>query len=142
MGESHFSGEQHSDQERTFIQNEEEIVKIQNHHKNISIQIKDALLRNELEDIGDLLHESWETKRKLGNKISNPRIDKLYEIGLLNGAYGGRLLGSGGGGYILFFFPPKRRNQLVKSLRNAGAEIMEFNFEFDGTKVWSVKNKF
>lgn len=142
VGKSHFSGEQHNEQENKFKQAEDEIVRIQNEHKRIAIDIKDALLRNELENVGRLLHESWKNKRKLSNSISNPEIDNLYETGLKNGAYGGRLLGSGGGGYILFFFTPKKRNQLLKALTDEEGEIMEFNFEFGGTKIWPVKTKF
>ena len=108
--------------------------------KNIAIEIKNALLRNELGKIGELLHESWENKRKLEKGISNPRIDQLYEVGRRNGAIGGRLLGAGGGGYILFFHSPKKRNQLQSSLKSEGGEIMDFNFEFAGTKIWTVNN--
>jgi len=58
-----------------------------------------------------------------------------------NGANGGKLLGAGGGGYILFSYSPKKRNQLVKSLEDCGGEIMNFNFESNGTRVWNSLEK-
>ena len=141
VGKSHFSAEQHAHQESTFMENEEEIVKIQEEHKKIAIKIRDALLTNELEDVGRYLDESWKNKKKLSGSMSNPKIDLLYETGLKNGAYGGRLLGSGGGGYLLFFYAPTKRNQLVNALKEYGGEIVDFNFEFSGAKIWAVKGK-
>ncbi|HLC78131.1 MAG TPA: sugar phosphate nucleotidyltransferase [Candidatus Nanoarchaeia archaeon] len=140
VGGSHFSGDIHTRQEENFKENQEELVAPLHRLKNIAIEIKNALLRNELGKIGELLHESWENKRKLEKGISNPRIDQLYEVGRRNGAIGGRLLGAGGGGYILFFHSPKKRNQLQSSLKSEGGEIMDFNFEFAGTKIWTVNN--
>tara|TARA_Y100000310_G_scaffold344821_1_gene459768 strand:- start:8166 stop:10205 length:2040 start_codon:yes stop_codon:yes gene_type:complete len=141
VGQSHFSGDQHKEQEAQFSRDEEKITKVQEQHKNIAVQIKDSLLKNELESLGSLLHESWESKKKLSPVISNTKINEIYETGIKNGAYGGRLLGSGGGGYILFFHSPTKRNQLTRALSNASGEIMPFNFEFQGTKIWPVKSK-
>jgi D-glycero-alpha-D-manno-heptose-7-phosphate kinase len=63
-------------------------------------------------DFGKLLHEAWQVKRTLTNKISNPMIDEIYEAGRSAGALGGKLLGAGGGGFMLFFVPPERREEL------------------------------
>ena len=59
-----------------------------------------------LDEFGKLLNESWKIKRSMTEKISNPKIDLIYERGLKAGALGGKLLGAGGGGFILFYVPP------------------------------------
>ncbi len=141
VGDSHFSGSLHQNQERNFAEKEEDLVKSLNDLKLLAIEIKDHLLTHEIEGIGELLHESWESKKRLNQGISNPKIDSLYTIGLKNGAIGGRLLGAGGGGYILFFHAPKKRNILKKALEKEGGEIINFNFESAGTLIRSVKNK-
>ncbi len=64
------------------------------------------------DEFGRLLHESWQIKRTLTNKISTASIDEIYEAGLSAGALGGKLLGAGGGGFMLFFVPPERREAL------------------------------
>jgi D-glycero-alpha-D-manno-heptose-7-phosphate kinase len=69
-----------------------------------------------LDDFGQLLHESWEIKRTLTNRITNSSIDEVYEAGLSAGALGGKLLGAGGGGFMLFFVPLERREALRKRL--------------------------
>jgi D-glycero-alpha-D-manno-heptose-7-phosphate kinase len=70
-----------------------------------------------LDEFGCLLHEGWQIKRSLTQKISNVRIDEIYEAGLSAGALGGKLLGAGGGGFMLFFVPPERRQALRERLK-------------------------
>ena len=36
----------------------------------------------------------------------------------------------------------KKRNILKRALESQGGEVMSFNFDFEGTKVWHVKEKF
>ena len=70
-----------------------------------------------LDEFGRLLHESWQIKRTLTQKITNPSIDEIYDAGISAGALGGKLLGAGGGGFMLFFVPPERRQALRERLR-------------------------
>lgn len=71
----------------------------------------------DLADFGRLLHESWQVKRTLTDRISNSRIDEIYEAGRSTGALGGKLLGAGGGGFMLFFVPPERQGKLRERLK-------------------------
>ncbi len=73
--------------------------------------------RRQIREFGSLLHESWNLKKTLTNKITNSQIDQIYEAGLEAGAMGGKLLGAGGGGFMLFFVPPERREALTLRLR-------------------------
>jgi D-glycero-alpha-D-manno-heptose-7-phosphate kinase len=73
--------------------------------------------RRRIREFGSLLHDSWNLKRSLTNKISNQLIDEIYEAGRDAGAIGGKLLGAGGGGFMLFFVPPERREALILRLR-------------------------
>jgi D-glycero-alpha-D-manno-heptose-7-phosphate kinase len=141
VGESHFSSELHAKQEANFSLNEDEMARSLNELKELAAKIKDSLLLNDLENIGKLMHESWVNKRKLNNNVTNSKIDRLYEIALQNGVYGGRLLGAGGGGYLLFFHSPKIRNNLKKVLEKEGGEVVNFSFEFNGTSIFPVKSK-
>src|SRR5208337_1019836 len=71
-----------------------------------------------LDEFGRLLHESWQIKRSLTQRITNASIDAIYEAGLSAGALGGKLLGAGGGGFMLFYVPPARRQSLRERLKN------------------------
>lgn len=86
-----------------------------------------------LEEFGRLLHEGWQIKRGLTQKISNASIDEIYEAGLSAGAIGGKLLGAGGGGFMLFFVPPERREALRIRLKKL--LCVPFTFSSKGSDV-------
>jgi D-glycero-alpha-D-manno-heptose-7-phosphate kinase len=102
----------------------------------------EAILTNpsrSLDEFGRLLHESWQIKRTLTQKITNASIDEIYEAGIGAGALGGKLLGAGGGGFMLFFVPPERREALRIRLKkflcvpfaisNAGSQVVVYEPE-------------
>lgn len=86
-----------------------------------------------LREFGQLLHEGWQIKRTLTQKISNPVIDEIYEAGRSAGALGGKLLGAGGGGFMLFFVPPERREAL--RMRLVKLLCIPFTFSSRGSEV-------
>lgn len=86
-----------------------------------------------LDEFGRLLHESWKLKRSLTQRISNARIDEIYEAGLSAGALGGKLLGAGGGGFMLFYVPPERREALRARLKKL--LCVPFRFSNRGSHV-------
>lgn len=69
-----------------------------------------------LNGFGQLLHESWQLKKQLSNKISNAHIDEIYNTGMRSGAWGGKLLGAGMGGFVTFIVDPKKSNDLKNAL--------------------------
>jgi D-glycero-alpha-D-manno-heptose-7-phosphate kinase len=96
----------------------------------------EAIITNpnrDLHEFGRLLHESWQIKRTLTQKISNANIDEIYEAGLSAGALGGKLLGAGGGGFMLFFVPPDRREALRIRLKKL--LCVPFGFSNRGSHV-------
>ena len=89
--------------------------------------------RRSLDEFGRLLHEGWQIKRSLTQKITNANIDEIYEAGLSAGALGGKLLGAGGGGFMLFFVPPERRQALRERLKKL--LCVPFSFSNRGSHV-------
>ena len=59
-------------------------------------QIRNHILRGELNKFGKCLHETWKLKRKFSSKISNKSLDDIYNGALNHGALGGKLLGAAG----------------------------------------------
>ncbi len=86
-----------------------------------------------LAEFGELLHESWELKRSLTDKISTPQINAMYETARRAGAIGGKLLGAGGGGFLLLFVPPETQEQVKESLK--GVLHVPFRFETGGSRI-------
>jgi D-glycero-alpha-D-manno-heptose-7-phosphate kinase len=82
----------------------------------------------QISEFGSLLHDGWNLKKSLTDKITNPLIDEIYDAGREAGAIGGKLLGAGGGGFMLFFVPPDRRDALIRRLR----KLLCVPFAFSG----------
>ena len=89
--------------------------------------------RHDLASFGRLLHESWQLKRRLSDKISTPVVDQLYEQARLAGAIGGKLLGAGGGGFLLLFVKPEHRPRVVQA--SDGFLHVPFQFEHLGSQI-------
>jgi D-glycero-alpha-D-manno-heptose-7-phosphate kinase len=86
-----------------------------------------------LGEFGHLLHEGWQLKRSLTQKITNPTINEIYEAGLSEGALGGKLLGAGGGGFMLFFISPERQQALKARLKKL--LCVPFSFSTRGSQI-------
>ncbi len=101
--------------------------------KQIAYTACDELQRENVDAVGELLHESWQLKKQLASQISNPQIDEMYETALQAGATGGKVSGAGGGGFLLLYVP---RGQQEK-VRDALKEYQELPITLgqDGSKV-------
>lgn len=99
----------------------------------MAYQGRSLLEKGDFIDFGRLLHESWQFKKKLASKISNPAIEEIYQKARKAGALGGKITGAGGGGYLLLFCPPQYHYQVQKAL--APLQELPFNLEEDGSKV-------
>jgi D-glycero-alpha-D-manno-heptose-7-phosphate kinase len=82
---------------------------------------------------GELLHEAWEAKRSLSDKVSTSKVDTLYERARAAGALGGKLTGAGGGGFLLLFVPPEQQQETVEALKHLTR--VPFAFESAGSQI-------
>ncbi len=81
----------------------------------------------DLDVVGTYLNEQWKIKKSMADQVSNPALDSIYDIGIKNGAIGGKLLGAGGGGFMLFYVPVETQNRLKDALR----DLLHVPFRFD-----------
>jgi len=101
--------------------------------KDLGYRSKAALEDGNTYAFGQLMHEHWEHKKKRSSGMSNFKIDQWYEMGVNNGAVGGKLVGAGGGGFLMFMAEDKAR--LRRAMSAEGLEEVRFRFDFEGTKV-------
>ncbi len=101
--------------------------------KDLGYRSQAALETGDTRLFGELMHEHWEHKKRRSGGMSNPKIDEWYQLGMENGAIGGKLVGAGGGGFLMFM--AHDRNQLRHTMAKAGLEEVRFRFDFEGTKV-------
>jgi D-glycero-alpha-D-manno-heptose-7-phosphate kinase len=72
-------------------------------------------------------------KIKMSKLTTNDHINKWYNEGLTNGAYGGKIVGAGGGGFLLFV--ANNKYKLIKKMKEFGLKETKFSFEHDGAKI-------
>jgi D-glycero-alpha-D-manno-heptose-7-phosphate kinase len=104
--------------------------------KEIGLKSKVALENGKLEEFGFLMHQHWEHKKIRSNGMSNPQIDEWYELGLKNGAIGGKVVGAGGGGFLMFY--AENKNKLRSAFEKAGLDEVRFGFDFEGTRTLAI----
>ncbi|MCW3999798.1 MAG: galactokinase [Candidatus Bathyarchaeota archaeon] len=102
--------------------------------KAIGYKVKHALENGDINQFGRLQHEHWLVKKRTSPVISTGLIDKWYELGLKNGALGGKLMGAGGGGFLMFYCE-NGRDSLRKAMAKEGLREIAFDFEADGSKI-------
>lgn len=76
-----------------------------------------SIITNNLKNIGMILHENWQLKKKLASKVSNTKIDNYYKIAMDNGAIGGKVCGAGGGGFLLIYAEPEYQEAIRSALK-------------------------
>ena len=121
------------DQDKRSKEMDEEMLSNLHYVKELGLQSKDSLMAGRTSEFGALMHEHWEHKRRRSSGMSNPQIDEWYDLGMKNGALGGKLVGAGGGGFLMFY--AEDRNRLRHAMSKAGLEEVRFRFDFEGTKI-------
>ncbi len=99
-----------------------------------------AILRQgDLMDFGRMLHETWQLKRRLSDRVSSAEIDELYDRARRAGAIGGKLLGAGGTGFILLFVPREYRIAVIDALAPKCVNV-PFSLEREGVSTIHQSN--
>lgn len=131
-GKTRSAGSILAEQKKNTSQDE---AKVRMLHKIVALSkdLKDELLKGNVDSMGDVLHTGWMYKKELAKGISNPDIDYYYDLAMKNGALGGKLLGAGGGGFLLFYVRDEKKEQLRKVLSDL--KEISFNFDNKGTSI-------
>lgn len=104
--------------------------------KKSSYDMKEALLKGEIDKMGILLNDGWKNKKKMSSSISNVVIDNIYSTAINAGASGGKISGAGGGGFFIFYCPKNTRYRVISELQKLGGEFRRFRFTNIGAESW------
>ncbi|MCR4658800.1 MAG: dehydrogenase [Bacteroidales bacterium] len=101
-------------------------------------QMKEALLKGEIDRIGQILNFGWQHKKQMASSVSNPRIDAIYSAAIAAGASGGKISGAGGGGFMFFYCPGTTRFAVADALQQFGGGVKRYEFTESGLKTWTI----
>ncbi|MEE0976678.1 MAG: dehydrogenase [Bacteroidales bacterium] len=125
-------------QQKNVVANNTQSIEAMQQLKKQAVLMKEALLRNELDKIGDILNLGWEYKRQMAKGISTDLFEDVYKAALNAGARGGKISGAGGGGYIFFYCPDCVRYRVIEALSNFGGKVRRFEFTKQGLQTWQI----
>ena len=103
--------------------------------KALGIRMRSALQQGDLREIGTLMHEGWQAKRRISTKISTPHIDELYALARKHGAIGGKITGAGGGGFLLLYCESELQSEVRNAMRQHDIQEMTFGFDMQGAQA-------
>jgi D-glycero-alpha-D-manno-heptose-7-phosphate kinase len=106
---------------------------IEKHTKKMVGMVADAenlINLGDLDGFGCLLGETWQLKKKLSDKITDPTMDKQYNYAIQSGALGGKLLGAGGGGFFAFYVPEIKKAEFKEKM--SAKNILQFMPSHEG----------
>jgi D-glycero-alpha-D-manno-heptose-7-phosphate kinase len=105
--------------------------------KEQALQMKDSLLRGDLNTIGEILHFGWTNKKQMAHSISNELIDTVYTRAIATGATGGKISGAGGGGFMFFYCPGVTKVKVANAIEGLGGRVQSFKFTQQGLTTWT-----
>jgi D-glycero-alpha-D-manno-heptose-7-phosphate kinase len=116
-------------------------IKAMHNIKLSTIKMKLALLKGDIETFASLIGENWENKKNMATNITNPNIQKVFDVAISSGALSGKVSGAGGGGFIIFVVAPTRKRLLIDALNYLDGQVVNFQFTDGGTHGWKIYNK-
>lgn len=134
-GEAREAAKVLSEQKRAVVADDPTVRNSLHAIKAMAVEMRRCLLAGDLGGVGEVLHASWEQKKRLASGISNARIDEAYETARAHGALGGKITGAGGGGFLMLCCPQAHAARVTDALERLGLRRMDFAIDFDGARI-------
>ena len=102
--------------------------------RELAIAMRDAMVAADLDTLGALVGEHWQSQRSLHPSIPTAAIDDVLKAGAEAGAIGGKALGASGGGCVLIIAGDDRHEHVRRTVA-AHATILPFTVDVGGFTV-------
>jgi len=126
------------EQRKNVLAGNEKSLEAMNKLKEQAVMMKEALLKGELDKIGEILDFGWKFKKNMAKGITNPMLDEIYTAAKENGASGGKVSGAGGGGFMFFYCPGNTRSAVIEALKKFGGQTKRYDFTTKGLRSWTI----
>jgi D-glycero-alpha-D-manno-heptose-7-phosphate kinase len=120
----------HIDGDRRVPQNLEKI-------SRIAQDVRKALGRSDWKEVGRLVRDEWDFRRRNLHTISTPLIDKVISSTRRQGALAGKVCGAGGGGCVTLLIEPDARARVEAAIVAAGAKLLPLQIDREGVFLQS-----
>jgi len=127
------------EQQKNVIDKNTQSIEAMHNLKKQAVMMKEAILKGNVDQIGEILDYGFKQKKLMAYNISNPLIEDIYETALKAGASGGKISGAGGGGFMFFYCPFSSRYKVIQSLKKFGGHFRNYSFTEHGQISWKTK---
>src|SRR5213083_669583 len=118
------------------INGDAEVFEIFERIRDAAEQMRDALLANDWQAVGEIMRTAYPNRKRLAPNITTPHMDALVEKALANGAEAAKVCGAGGGGCIAFLCAEGRQQDVERALAaEPGAEILNWKVARAGLTI-------
>lgn len=122
---------------KAHIDGEEKVLRNFDQIATIAIQMREALLAHDWNDVAELLALEWENRKRNFKGISTPKIDRMIEQTRKHGTLAAKVCGAGGGGCVVFLVEPGTKADVERRLTRMGGRIIHFGISRSGLEVRS-----
>lgn len=126
------------EQQKNVHEKNEKSIEAMHQLKEQARMMKEALLKGQLNEIGEILDYGFQQKRNMAHNISNNLIEEIYEAAKNSGATGGKISGAGGGGFMIFYCPKNTCYKVAETLQKSGGVIHRYQFVTEGLRSWAI----
>lgn len=137
LGSSRSSAKIIEEQKKSLKKNKRSLSAMHN-IKNDALRMKESLLTGDIDNISNILKNSWANKKLLSNKVTSDNIDFVLETALRSGAKSGKISGAGGGGTLMLIIDPIKKINIIKEMEKIGCKHIEFVFTKEGSHSWII----
>lgn len=135
-GEPRNSGTNNWEITKRHIDGDKELFDIFEGIRDSAVELRDALLENRWNDVGEILKKAHPARKRLSPNITTPHMDHLIEVAEATGAIATKVCGAGGGGCIAFFCEEGRKADVENALADQeNAEVLHWKINSRGLTI-------
>ena len=117
------------------IDGDQNVIDIFDEIRDVAVAMRHALEIEQWDEVGRYIDLEWELRKRLDPCVTTDRLESLIYHGRRAGALAARVCGSGGGGCVAFLAQPDATNAIRRSLKNAGAHLLDCRVDTEGVLV-------
>jgi len=106
--------------------------------KEQAVMMKEALLKGDLDKIGQILDFGWQNRRTWPPGITNHWIDEIYTTAIRNGATGGKVPEQVAGDLSFFIVQGNTRFKVIDALSGFKGQTKRYEFTTKGLSAYTI----
>lgn len=135
-GEPRNSGINNWEITKRHIDGDQEIFTAFERIRDIAIEMRHALFKNDWKAVGEILRNSHAQRKKLSNNITTPQMEKIIDEAFSAGAEAVQVCGAGGGGCIVFLCEEATKPKVEERLAQLeDVEVLDWKVSQEGLQI-------